>query len=166
MKQVVDAVVEAGLIDSSILDEMARWGIHVTSAPNAQIANDPKAVVEHIRQAIESNDQVRMDETELDLLTRYLDRKHKKTGRLTVKEGKKHHTHSVDFCVTHTGEYAIPWTEEDETPHVLANGETHLKWEADGVQHDVYFTEVREVFFGKKKAFAVCTALKEKVDEQ
>ncbi len=164
MKPVVSAVVEAGLVDESILNEMARWGIHVTAKPDEEILLDKAAVVERIREAIESSDQVRIDETELDLLSRYLDKAHQKSGRLIIKEGKRHQTMKVTFCLTHLGEYAVPWTEED-TPDILMNGESHLKWVEGEKQHDIYFTDVREVFFGTRKAFVVCTPSKEQTND-
>jgi len=162
MKPVVDAVVEAGLVPDEALDEMARWGIHITSVPNERILRSPQAVVEHIRAALESEDQVRVDQTDLDLLTRYLDKKHQRQGRLVLKDGKRHTNVNISFCLTQLGEYAIPWTDE-ETPDVLVNGETHLKWtDVDGTEYDVRFVDVRELFFGNKKAFAVCIPLLEK----
>ena len=164
MRPVAEAVVEAGLIDESVLKEMKRWGMTVEAEPDEKLLGDMEATLQHIREAIESQEQVRIDETDLDLLCRFLDKEHKQSGRLIVKEGKRHQTMKVEFCRTHAGEYAIPWSDE-ETPYVLANGETHLKWEAEGVQHDIYFMEVREVFFGKKKAFAVCTPSKGQPNE-
>lgn len=165
MKPVVEAVVEAGLVPDDALDEMARWGIHVTAVPNERILRSPEAVVTHIREALESEEQVRIDQTDLDLLTRYLDKKHQRQGRLIIKEGKRHQTVNVSFCLTKLGEYAIPWTEPEE-PEVLANGETHLKWkDTDGTEYDVRFIDVRELFFGSKKAFAVCIPLLETDDE-
>jgi hypothetical protein len=158
MKPVANAVVEAGLVPEEVLDEMARWGVHITAVPKENILQSPQAVVEHIRRAYESEEQVRIDETDLDLLSRYLDQKHQKSGRLILKDGKQHKTVNVSFCLTELGEYAIPWT-EPETPDILFNGETHLKWQDGEEQRDVYFEDVRELSFGSRKAFAVCTPL-------
>ena len=156
MKSVAKAVVEAGLVDEEILGEMARWGVPVPAAEVRQdVLRSKETVLEHIREAIEGEDQVRIDETELDLLSRYLDKEHQKTGRLILKEGKKHKTVSVTFCLTTLGECAIPWT-DDEDPEILVNGETHLKWTDDDGDHDVSFSAYRNVHFGNRRAFAVC----------
>lgn len=155
MRHVADAVVRAGLVDESVLDEFARWGVHITAVPDKGILSDSAAVVEHIREAIEGEDMVRIDETDLDLLRRYLDRKHQKEGRLILKEGKKHQTLNITFCLTELGEYAIPWVDED-TPDVLTNGQTHLKWNDGEKDRDIYFSDVRELCYGSRKAFIVC----------
>lgn len=164
MKLIASAVVEAGLVPEGALNELARWGVHITAVPRENILQSPQAVVEHIRKAYESEEQVRIDETDLDMLTRYLDRKYQKQGRLILKQGKKHSTLTISFCLTELGEYAIPWTEAD-SPELLSNGETHLRWESEEGPIDVYFEDVRELFFGERKAFAVCTPIKELSDE-
>lgn len=157
MTKVSKAVVEAGLVDEETLREMRRWGLPVPEVSPSADLQDQEAVLAHVREAIESPTHVRVEETELDLMNRYLDQRYQKQGRLILKEGKRHQTISVAFCLTLLGEYAIPWTDAD-SPDVLANGETHLKWEdeATGTKHDVYFSHVREVSFGDRKAFAVC----------
>lgn len=160
MRPVADAVVRAGLVDESILDELARWGIHITAVPDKMILNDPVAVVAHIREAIEGEDQVRIDETDLDILHRYLDKAYQKKGRLILKEGKRHQTLNITFCLTPMGEYAIPWVDE-ETPDIFANGETHMKWKDGETEHDVYFTDVRELYYGRRKAFVICETMEE-----
>jgi hypothetical protein len=165
MKPVVEAVVEAGLVPEEALDELARWGVHIKAVPNERILHSPEAVVNHLREALESEEQVRIDQTDLDLLTRYLDKNNQKRGRLILKEGKQHTTVNVSFCLTQLEEYAIPWTDPDE-PDILVNGESHLKWtDDDGTEYDVRFIDVRELFFGSKKAFAVCIPLLETSDE-
>jgi hypothetical protein len=156
VKSVAKAVVEAGLVDDSVLGEMRRWGVPLPDAEAQEsVLRNKDTVLLHIREAIESEDQVRMDETELDLLSRYLDKKNQLHGRLILKEGKKHQTTNVSFCLTTLGEYAIPWTDDDE-PEILVNGETHLKWEDEEGKHDVHFSSYRSVYFGNRKAFVVC----------
>jgi len=151
-RPIINAVVEAGLVPEEALNELARWGVHVTATRKPEL-DTPAAVAQHLMEAMESDDQMRVDETDLDLLQRYLDPKHQKQGRLIIKSGAQHTTCALSFCLTSLGEYAIPWTDA-ETPEVLANGESHLKW---GDDKDIYFSAVREVFFGSRKAFVVCT---------
>ena len=161
MREIAEAVVRAGLVSEDSLNEMARWGIHITAIPNAQILNDHAAVVEHIREAIEGESQIRIDETDLDLLSRYLNPKYQKEGRLILKEGDNHTTLKISFCMTLMGDYAIPWTDED-TPDVIYNGESHLKYKDEIGEHDVYFCDAHELYLGKHKAFAVCVPVREK----
>lgn len=160
-RPIINAVVEAGLVPSEALDELAQWGIHITADRDLSLST-PEAIAKHLRDAIESEEQVRIDETDLDLLHTYLDTKHQKKGRLILKEGKRHTTSFVTFCLTPMGGYAIPWTDED-FPDILINGQTHLRWqdEGDSEAHDVYFSDLREVFFGGRKMFVVCTPAKE-----
>lgn len=164
MKPIAVAAVEAGLVPGSALDELARWGVHVTAEPKENILQSPESVVAHLREALEGEAQVRIDETDLDILHCYLSPDTQKKGRLILKEGKRHSTMPISFCLTKMGDYAIPWTDSD-TPEVLANGETHLRWEDEDGVHDVYFLDVREVFFGTKKAFAICTPVKDEEDD-
>lgn len=157
MSTVAKAVVEAGLVDDVVLAEMHRWGLPVPRGEQLPtVSYSTQAVIEHIREAIESEDNVRMDETDLDLLQLYLDKSNQKQGRLIVKEGKSHQTVDIVFCLTRMGEYAIPWTDNAD-PEILANGETHLKWAVDEEEvRDVYFSRIRPVYFGSRKAFIVC----------
>ena len=156
MRPIADAVVRAGLVDDNVLQQMARWGIQITAVPDEKILRDPQSVIEHIRNAIESKAHVSVDETDLDLLRRFLSKEHQKQGRLIVKEGRSHSTQNIVFCMTQMGECAIPWT-DDEEPYVMVNGETHLKWADDEGDHDVTFLDMRTVSFGNKRMFVVCT---------
>lgn len=165
MRPIANAVVQAGLIDDSVLDEMARWGIHITAVPDQGILSNAQSVVDHIREAIEGEDQVRIDETDLDILRRYLDRKQQKTGRLILRDEDKHQTTmKVNFCLTEMGEYAIPWT-DGEVPTLLINGESHLKWNDGEKERDIYFFSLRELYYGSRKAFVVCAPSHEDTHE-
>jgi hypothetical protein len=157
MKVIAKAVVEAGLVPSESLDELARWGVHINVEPQEGF-HDAEDVVSHIREAYEGSGQVSLDETDLDMLRRYLDKDHQKCGRLVLREGVKHRSLAVRFCLTCLGEYAIPWVDE-ESPSILVNGHTHLRWDDGGVQRDVKFSDYRELFYGAKKAFVVCTPM-------
>jgi len=163
MKTIAKAVVEAGLVAADSLDEMARWGVHINVEPQDGFTAAEDVVV-HLRDAYEGSEHVSLEETDLDMLRRYLDKKHQKAGRLILREGKRHRTVQVNFCLTRLGEYAIPWTDA-ESPDLLSNGETHLRWEEGGEVHDVYFFDYRELYFGARKAFVVCSAAGDKNNE-
>ncbi len=164
MKPVAKAVVETGIVDSDFVKEAKRWGAPIQDPGTGEspkvlpeLKGNRDAQVAHIREALEGEGHVRIDECDLDLLRMYLDSSHQKEGRLVLKEGKNHSTKKVSFCITPMGEYAIPWTDRDTDPAILYNGETHLKWEdSEGKQHDVWFEGARSVMFGDQQAFVVC----------
>jgi hypothetical protein len=167
MKPLAKAIVETGLVDPSIIQEMKRWGAPIYDpgteeepVPGAKTLATADDLVAHIREALESMEQVRIDETDLDLLHRYLDKKHQKEGKLLLRSGGKRQSKLVSFCITPTGEYALPWTDRDLEPSILYNGETHLKWSDNGVPVDVRFSDARDVFFGTQRAFVVCEVSK------
>lgn len=167
MKSIAKAVVETGIVDSDFVSEAKRWGAPIQDpgteegppTPLPGMVGNRDAQVAHIREALEGESQVRINECDLDLLRLYLDDTKQKEGRLILKEGKKHATKKITFCLTPMGEYAIPWVDSDADPVVLYNGETHLRWEdSDGKQHDVTFVDARPVMFGDQQAFIVCEA--------
>ena len=154
MKKVARAVVEAGLVEEPVLVQLQRWGIPIEAAPEKTLQTKEQ-VLEHIRESIEGEDMVRIDETALDLLHSFLDPQHKKPGRLILKDGKKHITLNIVFSMTRLGEVAIPWT-ADEDPALLLGDGTHLKYKDGEQDKDVAFHDYRNVYFGEKRAFVVC----------
>jgi hypothetical protein len=159
MKPVAFAVVRSGLISSEVLRELQRWGLPVAlvSVPEEGVLENPKQIVDLIQNALEDADQVKINETDLDLLTRYLDPAYRKEGTLVVKDGKQKATSKVLYSVTPLGEYAIPWVSES-IADFMTNGQTYLRFKlSDGSSSRVTFSSVREVFFGDQKAFMVCT---------
>lgn len=155
MKNIVTAVVEVGLVPESTLDELARWGMHVTAEPSTAF-DTAQAAVDYLRDVYESSEQVTITETELDLYKFYSTPENQKQGRLLLRHDGKSRVEQLVFCVTSTGAFVIPWA-TTRVPEILTNGDTCLRWSDSDGAHEEQFTDCREVFFGDKPTFLVCT---------
>lgn len=156
MKPIAVAVVRAGLVDSDVLAEFKRWKLPVQLVEEDQVLSNPRQIVDLIQNALEGEEQVRINETDLDLLVRYLDPRHRKEGTLIIKTEEGKSSFKVTFCVTTMGEYAIPWVSESISDLILREG-SYLRFKnLEGENEKVTFMDVREVFFGDHKSFMVC----------
>ena len=156
MKPIAVAVVRAGLVDNDVMHEFKRWGLPVRLVQEDQILSNPRQIVDLIQNALEGEEQVRINETDLDLLARYLDPRFRMEGTLVVRSGENKSTSRVTFCLTTTGEYAIPWVSDSIADLMVGEG-SYLRFKNEsGENEKVSFTDVREVFFGEQKAFMVC----------
>lgn len=158
MKPLGVAVIRTGLVTPEALAELQRWGLPVDIREGAKVemVNDLDKAVAVIRDALEGADQVRIQESDLDLLRRFLEPEHQRQGRLTVKDGKSRTTLTVPFCVGPMGEYVIPWKSEGIMDMVL-EGESFLRFDENGLERTVHFIDVRESFLGNQRTFMVCT---------
>jgi len=169
MRPLGKAVIRSGLVDENIIAEMKRWGLPVhTDAELAgrdeqiEIIQDPDMIVKVLQDALDSADQVRLQDTDLDIVQRWVDPKKQITGKLFMKNGEDKATRKVIFCWTVMKEIALPWSSESIVD-LLCNQETHLKFEDDkGVKRKLFFTDARELYIGDTKAFIVCTPFEEK----
>lgn len=160
MTALTTAILEAGLVGEDVLAEMKRWGVQFDW--NGVTVDDLPKVLEKIRDALESEDTVELRGTDLDILGLYL--VSKVPGRLILPDSKTGRTHSlaVEYCVTTLGEYVIPWTSED-IRDLLLDPKTYLRLAKQPGQDKptkITFSDTRELFFGNRKAFVVCTAAK------
>jgi len=156
MKPIAVAVVRSGLVDPAVMEEIRRWGMPVELVSADKVLEDPRQIVDLIQNALEGDDQVKISETDLDLLTRFLDPKYRREGTLVVKDGDQKATSKVMYCTTPLGEYAIPWMSES-IGELMTNGGTYLRYKTgEGDNEYIKFQDVREVFFGDQKAFMVC----------
>ncbi len=165
MRPLSKAVIRTGLLDEDQLGEMRRWKLPVAIEVvegEGEVINDPEMIVKIIQDALESGEQVRVQDTDLDIVQRWVDPKNQVTGKLIMKEGEERATRKLIFCWTVMKEVAFPWTSEGIVD-LLCNGETHLKFEGpDGTKRKLYFTDVRELYIGDTKAFVVCSTYEEK----
>jgi len=156
MKPVAIAVVRSGLVNNDVMTELRRWGFPVELVQEDKILKNPRQIVDLIQNALESADQVKISETDLDVLSRYIDPRYRREGTLVAKDGDQKAVSKVTFCVTTLGEYAIPWVSESIF-ELMTNGETYLRFKnIEGENERIKFIDVREVFFGEQKAFMVC----------
>lgn len=161
MRPVAKAVIRAGLVPPDVLAQMKKWGVlDAEEVKVDQILDTPEQIVAHIQEALESKAQVEICESDLDILQRYLSKEHQQEGRLHLRDGERRELVKVNFCLTKMGEYAIPWLDE-ENPQLLANGESFLRHREEGEEKskDVYFVDIRELYFGDRKAFIVCVPM-------
>jgi len=164
MRQLALAAVRAGIIDESIVTQMKRWGM-VPRDLDTSVLEDRDLAIERIQYALEDEDQVRLQSTDLDILRSWLDQKGQLRGQLVVVDTDKDSkaTKTVTFSVRtrlQQPQYIIPWISES-IAEILTNGKTYLRYSVDGKNVKVFFTEVNEMFFGDVKAFMVCTGVVE-----
>jgi hypothetical protein len=152
MSPMTQAVLKAGIITPNMLREIKRFS--VTLDPDAQVES-PKEL-EHAAQiiatAMEEAGYTTVRETDLDVLRQYMETA--TDGTLHLEAGEEPMSIEVTYGKTKTGEYIIAWNSES-IEDSLTNGMTHLiVW--TGKYEKVFFQDVRELWYGEKKAFMVC----------
>jgi hypothetical protein len=123
--------------------------------------------VEAIQQAIESEEHVRLQTTDLNLLRWFLDENNQRKGRLVLVNDRtgERATKTITFAVAPpAGKFIIPWVAESITD-MMTNGQTYLGYKDGGVNCRVYFEDVEEMYFGEVKAFMVCVGKEYEKDE-
>jgi hypothetical protein len=145
---VTTAVLQAGIVSSEVIDEMNRWGLPVKFVETPRFLNTLEDIVDCLREAVESDENVKLRDTELDAMNFYL--AHNKPGKLTFRdqEADRNVSVQVQYAVTPGGRYLIPWTDESIVDKLVDQGTT---LNAGGKK--VAFEEVEELFFGGVKAF-------------
>ena len=149
-QEVVKTVLQAGLVEDSTVSELRKWG-----APLPQKPEGPEVPAEvvplAIERAIQDSDFVQIRETDLAILPQYLH---------TQTTGKLHYelldgtvgVIDITYGKTRMGEYIIVW-DGDNISEEITSGIIHLV--VDGAE--IYFKDVRELFYGEYKAFIICT---------
>ena len=154
-KPVTKAVLETGIVDEASLKQLRKWGMLDDDAQPLDFdGQSSEAIVERIREAVESGDAVQIRDTDLDAARQFLGSRQK--GKLHLpspEDDEKTVPLTVEFCILKLGEYLLPWSSEG-VQTLLTNRRTYLKPVG---KPRVYFEDVRELFFGDKKAFVVCT---------
>lgn len=161
MRPLAKAVIRAGLVDESVLSELKRWGCPIETSADGEAIEDPDLVIRVLQDALDSYEQVRLQDTDLDIVQRWVDPGNQVEGRLTMIDDELRATRKVIFCWTVMKEIALPWN-ADSIVDLLTNGETHLKYEDELGKHKVYFSDARELYIGDTKAFVVCSIYREK----
>lgn len=155
MRPTATAVVRAGLIPEETLVEMGRWGLPVELVAGPPTLNTVEDVLNVIRDALEGDDQVRMRDTDFDVLQRFLSPKYKQEGKIVLDDGTTKSSTKVFYCKTLMGLYAIPFRSETIS-ELLTNGLTHLLV-MNGAKHSkIFFDNVEDLYFGEHKAFILC----------
>lgn len=163
MRPIGLAVMRTGLVDHDTLSELRRWGLPVQEVDSSsELLTQGTDVVHILQDAMEGGEQVRVQDTDLDIVQRWLNPANQVAGKLVIRTlDDKRTSVSVKFCWTVMHEAAIPWRSESISDLML-DGDTHLQYtDKDGVRHKLYFADVRELYVGDTKAFLVCSVLPE-----
>lgn len=148
-----EAILRAGLVTENQLAEMKRW-----KSPSI----DPEATVEELKpleeaaelvaDALQSEGYVLMRETDLEVVRQYIETSRRGSLYVLAGDGPGEQTEfEVTYGKTSIGEYILAWRSES-IKDLMTNGLTFLM---DGPTQ-VFFKDVRELFFGKEKTFMVC----------
>ncbi len=168
MRPVGIAAIRAGIIPEEALDEFQRWGaLPKPDEHELHPFEDIEQAVIAIQDALDSEEQVRLQTTDLDLLRWYLDKNNHIKGRLVVVNGLtgKRATKTITFAIAPPAQkYVIPWSDES-IEEVLTNGQTYLSYKKDDTNVRVYFDAAEDMYFGEVKVFVVCSG-KEIQDER
>lgn len=158
MKPVAAAAVRAGLVDDDMLRELRRWGF-VPSTDGLVPYTSVEEAVEGIRDALESEDQVALKRTDLDLLRRYLNKDEQVKGRLVIidPDTDERASKAVVFCTLPGRRYVLPWL-GTHSPDLLVNGESYISYKVNGASMRAYFSSFEELCIGEVKAFIVLEA--------
>lgn len=154
------AILQSGIIDRRMLQELKKWGAPI-EVPE-KLPPSPKTsdeVVALLEGALDSEGMVLTRETDFDVLRQYLATQ--KPGCLHCVTDGSDADIIIVFGKTPANEYIVPWKGESIF-EMMTNGETYLQ---DG-RHAIYFSSVRDLFFGDMQAFMVCTpSTREKIDD-
>ena len=157
MRELARIAVRSGIVSPDMTSEFAKWGYFIDSGLDSSPAPRTKEeFVEQVEQALESEDLVIVRETDLAALEQYLTTQ--KIGHLVVLDNGEAVKFDITYGRTTSGEYIIAWRGE-AISELLTNGLTFLL-EQDDTQ--VFFSSVRDLFFGETKSFIVCTAAEKK----
>lgn len=151
------AVLKAGLITPNMLREMKRFSPFIDRDAEVEEPKELEAAAKIIADALESQEYTIVRETDLDVLRQYIESHVDGTLHVEDVAEEEPMEFEVSYCVAKTGEYIIAWT-ADSIADLLTNGATYLRTAvgSNGFIRDVHFKDVRELWYGEKKAFVVC----------
>ena len=166
MKPLAVAVIRAGLVPESTIAEMHRWKLPLHFITDEELEDlrklqpleEPLSIVSAIQDALDSEEQVRLQDTDLDLITIWINPANQVDGKLILIDPDLNTkaTAKCTFCRLPTGEIAFPWQGEPLLD-VLVNGSSYLQEAGPKKMVRHYFSDVREVFVGDTKAFVICS---------
>ena len=171
MRPLAEAAIKAGLIDDETLAQLHRWGM----VPKDVVPKDDmdlEEIIESIKDALDSEAQVRLQTTDLDLLRLYVNPKNQLRGQLIlVADSEQRGTKSVVFVsrtLRSKEQFILPWMSESIT-ELLTNGKSYLRWNvvnpaspsgAD-ISRRVRMVDYEDVYFGDIRMFLVCTGMED-----
>lgn len=162
MRQLARIALRSGIVSPDMTAEFAKWGFYFNSDDLSSVPapKTKEQFIEQVEQALEAEDLVIVRETDLSVLDQYLSTQ--KVGSLVVIDNGTPVKFDITYGMAKTGEYIIAWR-GDSISELLTNGLTFLLEKDD---NQVFFSNVRELFFGETKSFIVCAPAKAKVKEE
>lgn len=155
MSDLSKAVVRAGAVDASMLQELAHWKLPVGSVPQEEPFGSAEEALAAIEDAQDDAAQVEVRVTDPGITKRFEDTRC--PGKLKVYANEdKSQTFNWEYGTTAFGEYILPWADNVST-ELLVNGQTHL---ITADKRHVYFTGTQPIYVGDEKRFVVCTPRK------
>jgi hypothetical protein len=151
MHPVTAAVLRAGVVSPKMLEEMKRWSPNLEKEASAGEPLELDMAASIIEQALQSEEYVIVRETDLEVVRQYATTTRTGVLHMEIDELQQGDA-EVTYGKTKLGEYIIAW-QSDSIEDLLTNGLSYLV--EDG--HRVFFKNVRELYFGERKAFMVCT---------
>lgn len=152
MRELARIAVRSGIVSPDMTAEFRKWGYFLDLVGDeTPMPKTKEEFVTQVEEALESEDLVMVKETDLAALEQYLTTQ--KIGQLVVIDNAEATKFDISYGRTTSGEYIIAWRGE-AISELLTNGYTFLL-ESDEIQ--IFFTKVRDLFFGDTKAFIVCT---------
>lgn len=145
-------IARSGLLDASTLDEFRRWGMAVDELPLEQKPTSAAELIEALERALQDEGLVMERLTDLEAVKCYLSTQ--KIGTLHVEVDGEQADFQVVYGRSELGEYLLPWKGESVAEE-MTNGLTYLT--PEGSDDKIYFSNLRELFFGNQKSFMACT---------
>lgn len=164
MRPLAEATVRAGLIDDDTLAQFRRWGfVPKDLVPDKD--KTPQESLEAIQAALETEEQVRLQVTDLDLLRHYMAVDNQLRGQIVLinPETEQRGTKTVTFAkrISHgRSQFVLPWLSEGVTD-LLVNGKSYLRWTEEGKSNRVYLVDYEDLYFGDVRMFIVCTGVED-----
>jgi hypothetical protein len=159
-REVVQLLAKSGLVPEDALQQFYKWKM-VDDVGKIDQPKSAKELVDRINAVLEEDGMTLVRVTDIDIVNRYFSTQ--TIGKLVlVTEGELAQSSTVEvaFGKTLTGEIVFPWR-GDSITNLMTNGLTHLLIEkkAKGltVMQAIYFSDVKEAYFGTMKAFMICT---------
>lgn len=155
MNKLTNVILRSGIIPPESIREFQKWGMMVPDEIPAP-PTTPEELITQIDQALQDEDLVVIRQTDLSAASLYL---------TSAKPAVLHLVNDVlgtqGDVVVHVArnemkEYMLPW-QSTSIEDLLINGKTYLVVD----DKKVYFSSVRELFFGTTKAFLVCQVSRE-----
>lgn len=151
-----EIVARVGIIDKNMSAELRRWGFPIIELPEGERIDDPDVAIEAIQEAIESEEQIELRTTDLDVFRQFMETR--KDGKLHLVVREQTGEFSVSFGrMKHGDDYIIPWN-TSSIEEFITNGDSYL---IDG-RRKIYFSACHELFYGDVKAFMICTPAEKK----